>query len=333
MVEMWDQIYSSFDDEIDGLIQNGRGAEAFERMHCLLDQCWQQLYTIIKPGGFACINVGDATRNIQNHFQLFSNHSRIVSAFSKLGFDVLPSVIWRKPTNAPNKFMGSGMLPGGAYVTLEHEHILIFRKRGKRLHSPQEKMIRSNSAVFWEERNIWFSDLWTDVIGTRQKMHIDSLRKRSGAFPIEIPYRLILMYSQYGDVVLDPFSGTGTTALAAMTFGRNSINIDADQNLLNASFKIPTMHGLKSDLNQININRLRKHMENVNDKNMLFFRYKNELLKMPVKTNQEKQLTIYPIKSISKNEAEHEVIVNYRKLKKEELAEIISKSLEITMNT
>ena len=60
-----------------------------------------------------------------------------------LGFSALPAIIWRKQTNAPNKFMGSGMLPAGAYVTLEHEYILIFRKGAKReFSSPADKANR-----------------------------------------------------------------------------------------------------------------------------------------------------------------------------------------------
>ena len=63
---------------------------------------------------------------------LYPNHSRILAAMLKTGFSALPLILWRKPTNAPNKFMGSGMLPAGAYVTLEHEYILILRKGSKR---------------------------------------------------------------------------------------------------------------------------------------------------------------------------------------------------------
>ena len=69
----------------------------------------------------------------------------------------MPAILWRKPTNAPNKFMGSGMLPPNAYVTLEHEYILMFRWGAKREFSQEEqKRSRRESAYFWEERNGWF---------------------------------------------------------------------------------------------------------------------------------------------------------------------------------
>ena len=105
-----------------------------------------------------------------------------------MGFTNLPEIIWRKPTNSPNKFMGSGMLPAGAYVTLEHEFILIFRKGGKRIFkSDAEKLKRQQSAFFWEERNVWFSDLWT-LTGTNQKLNNKNSRERSAAYPFDLAY-------------------------------------------------------------------------------------------------------------------------------------------------
>lgn len=85
-----------------------------------------------------------------------------------MGFSNLPNIIWKKPTNSPNKFMGSGTLPVGAYVTLEHEFILLFRKDSKRVfESDQDKQLRKESAFFWEECNQWFSDSW-DLKGISQ---------------------------------------------------------------------------------------------------------------------------------------------------------------------
>jgi len=149
----------------------------------------------------------------------------------ELGFTPLPSIIWRKQSNAPNKFMGSGMLPAGAYVTHEHEHILIYRKGGKRqFTSKEEKQVRRESAFFWEERNKWFSDLW-DLKGTRQKLDKSAERERSAAYPFELPFRLIAMYSVKGDTVLDPFMGTGSTHAAAIALGRDSIGYEIDPTL------------------------------------------------------------------------------------------------------
>ena len=86
----------------------------------------------MKNGGIACINIGDATRTLNDVFCLYQNHTRIASSMLRIGFLSLPCILWRKQTNAPNKFMGSGMMPPGAYVTLEHEYVLILRKGNKK---------------------------------------------------------------------------------------------------------------------------------------------------------------------------------------------------------
>ena len=166
MIEMWDDILSSQNTRIkESLSSNTQ--EAFELMHQVLDTIWTECYRVLKDGAYICINIGDATRTINGDFALYNNYSRIVQYCLELGLKALPSIIWKKQTNAPNKFMGSGMLPNGAYVTQEHEHILIFRKGEKRNYNKEDdKKRRRESAFFWEERNVWFSDIW-DFKGAR----------------------------------------------------------------------------------------------------------------------------------------------------------------------
>ncbi len=132
MIEMWDGIFLHMNPAIGEALTDGDAWQAFELMHCELDKVWKQAYRLLRPGGMICINIGDATRTVDNRFRLFPNHSRVQQFCVGLGFDSLPLIIWRKTTNAPNKFMGSGMLPAGAYVTLEHEYILVLRKGTKR---------------------------------------------------------------------------------------------------------------------------------------------------------------------------------------------------------
>jgi DNA modification methylase len=228
MIEMWDDLFTQLNPTIGQLLHEARGYDVFELMHQELDHVWQELWRVVKPGGFVCLNIGDATRTIGTEFQLYSNHSRITHTFTQLSFHTLPLILWRKTTNAPNKFMGSGMLPAGAYVTLEHEYILIFRKGGKRCFLGEHaKSVRQKSAMFWEERNVWFSDIWS-MQGVRQETNRGSVRERSAAYPFELAYRLIHMYSVKGDVMLDPFLGTGTTLFAAIAAGRNSIGVEID---------------------------------------------------------------------------------------------------------
>lgn len=229
MIAMWDASFRTQDPAVAEALDRGDGGAAFDLMHRILDRTWAECYRVLRPGGFACINIGDATRTVAGGFQLYTNHSRITTACEALGFQSLPAVIWRKQTNAPNKFMGSGMLPAGAYVTLEHEYILILRKGGKRTFSgDDERRRRRRSALFWEERNRWFSDLW-DFKGVQQRAQSAAPRERTGAFPLELPRRLIQMYSLREDTVLDPFVGTGTTMLAAVGAGRNSLGVEYDR--------------------------------------------------------------------------------------------------------
>jgi len=228
MIEMWDELFCSLDPAIEAHLDAGRGREAFEAMHQTLDSVWASLGRVLVEGGIACINIGDATRRLDGSFRRYQNHSRITAAFDALGFEPLPAVLWRKPTNSAAKFMGSGMVPPNAYVTLEHEHILVFRNGQRQRSFEPNADRRYGAAYFWEERNRWFSDLWTEITGRSQRLTGGQSRDRSGAYPLVIPYRLINMYSLYGDTVLDPFWGTGTTTLAAMAAGRHSVGKELD---------------------------------------------------------------------------------------------------------
>lgn len=285
MVELWDDCFCSQDRQIQNALQNQEGTAAFELMHLILDQIWQEVDRVLIPGGIVCINIGDATRTVNGIFQLYPNHNRIISTFHKMGYCILPDIIWRKPSNSPNKFMGSGMYPAGAYVTYEHEYILIFRKGGKRVFQ-SDKHVRQQSAYFWEERNIWFSDLW-EIKGIRQKSSYETSRMRSAAFPFELPYRLVNMYSVLGDTILDPFAGTGTTLLAAMASGRNSIGVEIDPTFADCS--VSALQKELQSLNQRTEARLREHQHFINglSPEQREKCYQNENYPFLVKTKQE----------------------------------------------
>ena len=208
MIEMWDEMFSHQNRNIQDAFAYGNGMQAYALIHEILDAVWNEVFRVLKNGRFACINIGDATRTVNGNFCLYPNHARILTHLLNIGFSVLPDILWRKQANTPNKFMGSGMLPAGAYVTLEHEYILIVRKGSKReFKTEAEKANRRESALFWEERNIWYSDVWMDIKGTEQKLPKAMSRLRSAAFPYDLAYRLINMYSVKGDMILDPFLG------------------------------------------------------------------------------------------------------------------------------
>ncbi len=361
MIEMWDRSFAQQDPDVAAALERKDGNAAFERMHRLLDGAWDEAYRVLMPGGFACINIGDATRTVNDHFQLYPNHARILSHCVEIGFTNLPAVIWRKQTNAPNKFMGSGTLPAGAYVTLEHEFVLILRKGNRReFKTAAEKLNRSQSALFWEERNVWFSDVWFDLKGTQQKLrssiktrsvgprpresgkgketeagdlaeriadagrrspsslaagrsqdgvliellnHQDA-RKRSGAFPFELAYRLINMYSVRGDTVLDPFLGSGTTTLAALASCRNSIGVEIDPGLKKAIFDLTTRDAVKACNARIR-QRIESHLafvrerEQARAKGKEAFRYTNENHGFPVITKPEVRMLVNYLKRVT----------------------------------
>jgi len=291
MIEMWDGLFAAADPAVSKHLNREQGPQAFESMHRILDPVWREIYRVLRPGGIACINIGDATRTLGGNFALYPNHSRILSFLLKTGFQALPAILWRKQTNAPNKFMGSGMMPPGAYVTLEHEYILIVRKGEKREFSiPEEKRNRRESGYFWEERNTWFSDVWMDLKGTRQELFDPKARKRSAAFPFELAYRLINMFSVKGDTVLDPFLGIGTTMYGAMASARNSVGFEIDSDLKERLFS-----GIEDivELSSSKIaDRIESHMvfvkERIHQKGPL--KYANAHYSFPVVTRQETQL-------------------------------------------
>ncbi len=311
MIEMWDETFSNLNPEIAEKLSLNEGFRAFELMHCELDKAWKEVFRVLKKGGIACINIGDATRSLGSNFSLYPNHSRILESCRKIGFSSLPSIIWRKETNSPNKFMGSGMLPPGAYVTLEHEHILILRKKTKReFNTPEEKKTRRESAFFWEERNNWFSDVWLNLKGTRQKIAKNDLRKRSGSFPFELAYRLVSMFSVKGDNILDPFAGLGTVMLAAMCSERNSISIDIEENLRKTALEIAL--DFKSQGNQYIKKRVEKHLDFVRERNLLgkTFKYQNYNHDFPVITRQEREIKFNIMEKIE-HEEDNSISVSY----------------------
>jgi modification methylase len=246
MIAMWDELFAEADRRIAELWQKlqvdvGEATvrQIYDAMHDYLGKVWLETYRVLCDGGIACINIGDATRNINGKFQLFPNHSRITEICEKIGFTTLPYILWKKPTNKPSykgkgAFLGSGFLPPNAYVTLDCEFILLFRKGKLRKFEPHDKN-RYDSVYTKKQRDEWFSQIWT-LKGTRQTS--DEFERRTAAYPEEIAERLIKMFSVKGELVLDPFLGSGTTTKVAIQNQRNSIGYEADPQLLSILNKL-----------------------------------------------------------------------------------------------
>jgi len=212
MIPQWDGLFRAL------------GADDYPGMLRVLSDAWAECLRALVPGGILAVNIGDALRSVDGEFRVWPNPSETIVAATRLGFSPLPYLLWKKPTNRPNAFLGSGFLPPNAYVTLDCEYILLFRNGRLRQFSKHDPA-RLASRFSRDERDRWFSQVWTDIRGVRQI----SSRGRSGAFPAELAERLVRMFSVKGDTVLDPFAGTGTTLWAAARWGRNAVGVEWDE--------------------------------------------------------------------------------------------------------
>jgi modification methylase len=217
MIPQWDELFAEL------------GARDYPAMLRVLEDAWKECFRTLIPGGLLAIVIGDALRSDSGGFRLWPNHAETLVSAAKVGFQPLPYVLWKKPTNKPNAFLGSGFLPPNAYITLDCEFVLLFRK-GRLRRFPAHDGARASSRYSRAERDVWFSQVWGDVRGAPQRRR----GGRTGAFPPEIPDRLVRMFSIVGDTVLDPFAGTGTTLWSAAKLGRKSVGVERDPELFRA---------------------------------------------------------------------------------------------------
>ena len=145
----------------------------------------------------------------------------------KMGFDNLNPIIWHKISNAKyevengSKFLGKPYEPN-AIIKNDIEFILMQRKPGGYRQPTLEQ--RQQSMIAKNEFDEWFVQFW--------RMTGASTKEHPAPFPVELAYRLVRMFSFTGDTVLDPFVGSGTTMLAAMQAGRNSVGVDIEPKYL-----------------------------------------------------------------------------------------------------
>jgi site-specific DNA-methyltransferase (adenine-specific) len=190
-----------------------------------LKQVWAESYRVLVPGGRLVCVVGDVclSRKENGRHVVVPLHADICVICRKLGFDNLNPIIWHKISNAAfeantsSKFLGKPYEPN-AIVKNDIEFILMQRKPGGYRQPTEEQ--RRLSMIPKDEFNEWFRQIWT--------LNGASTREHPAPFPIELATRLVRMFSFHGDTVLDPFSGSGTTMLAAMKWGRNSLGIEID---------------------------------------------------------------------------------------------------------
>jgi len=194
-----------------------------------LDKAWGHCFRVLIEGGRLVVVIGDvciARRRNKGRHLVMPLHADISVRARRLGFDYLTPILWHKIANASyevengSSFLGKPFEPN-AIIKNDTEYILMLRKPGS-YRKPTEEQ-RRLSKLSKEDHARWFRSIWTDVPGASTKEH-------PAPFPVELAHRIVRMFSFAGDTVLDPFSGTGSTALAALRNDRNSIGNEIDPN-------------------------------------------------------------------------------------------------------
>jgi len=190
-----------------------------------LKNIWAEVVRTLLPDGKIALNIGniyysepdEKRRTTANLTMLLWDQ---LNQFDELRF--MGTIYWAKTTSRAGAVLfGSYPYPSNFMISNAIEPIFVFRKKGKRKAS---KEIKEASKVSKEEFREFRDALW-EINGAASDKH-------AAAFPVELPRRLVRMYSFVGDTILDPFMGSGTTARAALELGRNSIGAEINRDFL-----------------------------------------------------------------------------------------------------
>ncbi len=202
-----------------------------------LDKVWERCFETLVPGGRVICVVGDvclSRRKNKGRHTVVPLHASIQERCRGIGFDNLSPIIWNKIANVAHEvknggggFLGKPYEPN-AVIKNDIEYILMERKPGG-YRSPSSAA-RLLSIISDVNHKAWYSQIWTGLTGA-------STRQHPAPYPEELAERLIRMFSFAGDTVLDPFSGTGTTSVAAIGCGRNSIGYEIDEHYVEMARK------------------------------------------------------------------------------------------------
>lgn len=222
--------------------ENGTGGDDqlgdiddYEGFNREVDKVWKECYEKLVPGGRLCVVVGDVLRSRSEHGRhlVLPLHATIQEHCIDIGYDNLAPVIWHKIGNASleagsnARFLGKPYEPG-AVIKNDIEYILLFRKPGGyRSPSVEERIL---SVIEADTHQRMFRQIWDDIQGEPQIDH-------PAPYPAELAERLIRMFSFVGDTVLDPFAGTGSTAVASSQCGRNSISVELEEKYVDVAEK------------------------------------------------------------------------------------------------
>lgn len=197
--------------------------EEYEHFLSELDKVWRECARILVAGGRICCVVGDVCiprKRFGRHY-VMPLHADIQVRSRLLGLDVLTPILWHKIANGVTEVEGSGAgyygkpYQPGAVIKNDVEYILFLRKgTGYRSVDPLKKAL---SMLNKDEMQRWQRSVWTDIRGSSTR------DGHPAPYPAALAERLIRLFSFAGDTVVDPFAGTGSTMIAAIRAGRNSI--------------------------------------------------------------------------------------------------------------
>ncbi|MDD2634369.1 MAG: DNA methyltransferase [Bacteroidales bacterium] len=216
--------------------------DSYEEYINNLNLVWKESYRVLNNGCRLCVNIGDqfARAVYYGRYKVIPIRTEIIKFCEAIGFDYMGAIIWQKKTTSNTtggaSLMGSYPMPRNGILSIDYEFILLFKKLGTPIKPNKE--LKEQSKMTKEEWKTYFDGHW-NFGGTKQDGHI-------AMFPVELPKRLIKMFSFVGDTVLDPFLGSGTTSLAARNLNRNSVGYE-----MNPEF-IPFIEK-KLEINQGNI--------------------------------------------------------------------------------
>jgi len=206
--------------------------EDYDHFLTELDKVWQRCFDVLVPGGRLICVVGDvclSRRKNNGRHTVVPLHASIQEHCRTIGYDNLAPIIWNKIANVVHEvdtggggFLGKPYEPN-AVIKNDIEFILMERKPGGyRSPSNAARLLR---IIPDDKHKEWFLQIWSGVTGA-------STRNHPAPYPEALAERLIRMFSFVGDTVLDPFSGTRTTTIAAIGCGRNSIGYEIDDHYL-----------------------------------------------------------------------------------------------------
>ncbi len=185
----------------------------------LLREVFRETYKKLATGGRACVNIANVGRK-----PYIPLHSLILEIMLDIGYIMRGEIIWNKSASAGGSCAwGSWQSASNPVLRDVHEYILVFCKDSFSKMKVKDKRDTITRGDFLD----WTKSIWTFPTESAKKVG------HPAPFPVELPHRLINLYSYEGDVVQDPFCGSGTTCLAAIKNNRNYIGYDIVEIMLN----------------------------------------------------------------------------------------------------